>query len=54
MITLVKVDQCFLVFDSGFFFLSFIACGTSLPKHPFYFSITTSIRMQLECDDIIH
>ena len=53
MITLVKVDQFFLVFDSGFF-LSFIACGTSLPKHPFYFSITASIRMQLECDDIIH
>ena len=60
MITLVRVDQCFLVFGSVFcflffvFFLSFIACGTSLLKHPFYFSITTSIRMQLECDDIIH
>ena len=55
MITLVKVDQCFLVFNSGFFlFLLFIACGTSLPKSPCYFSITTSIRMQLECDDIIH
>ena len=37
-----------------FVFLSFIACSTSLLKHPFYFSITTSIRMQLECDDIIH
>ena len=53
MITLVKVDQYFLVFDSvvfffGFFvcFLSFIACGTSLPKPPFYFSITTNIRVQ--------
>ena len=49
MITLVKVDQYFLVFDSVVFFslfsLSFIACGTSLPKPPFYFSITTSIRM---------
>ena len=61
MITLVKVDQYFLVFDSVVFFLvflfvflSFIACGTSLPKPPFYFSITTSIRMQLECDDVIH
>ena len=59
MITLVRVDQCFLVFGSVFcfvliFFLSFIACGTSLLKHPFYFSITTSIRMQLECDNIIH
>ena len=59
MITLVRVDQCFLVFGSFFlaffvFFWSFIACGTSLLKHPFYFSITTSIRMQLECDDIIH
>ena len=53
MITLVKVDQCFLVFDSGFF-LSFIACGTSLPKPPFYLSIITSIIMQLECDDIVH
>ena len=36
------------------FFLSFIACGTSLLKPPFYFSITMSIRVQLECDDIIH
>ena len=59
MITLVKVDQYFLVFDSGFFFFliffsSFIACGFSLPKPPFYSSITTSIRMQLECDDSIH
>ena len=53
MITLVRVDQCFLVFGSVFF-LSFIACGTSLLKHPFYFSITTSIRMQLKCDDVIH
>ena len=51
MITLVKVDQCFLVFGSAFcflfFFLSFIVCGTSLLKPPFYFSITTSIRVQL-------
>ena len=59
MITLVKVDQCFLVFGSVFcflffVFLSFIACGTSLLKPPFYFLITMSIRMQLECDDIIH
>ena len=58
MITLVRVDQCVLYlvqfFVYCFFFLSFIACGTSLLKHPFYFSITTSIRMQLECDDIIH
>ena len=57
MITLVKVDQCFLVFGSVFCFLSFlsfIACGTSLLKPPFYFSITMSIRVQLECDDIIH
>ena len=54
MITLVKVDQYFLVFDSVVFFflvflfvfLSFIACGTSLPKPPFYFSITTNIRVQ--------
>ena len=54
MITLVKDDQYFLVFDSVVFFfvfvflfvfLSFIACGTSLPKPPFYFSITTNIRM---------
>ena len=47
MITLVKVDQCFLVFGSVFcflffvfcflFFLSFIACGTSLLKPPFLF-----------------
>ena len=61
MITLVKVDQCFLVFGSVFCFLffvfcflSFIACGTSLLKPTFYFSITMSIRVQLECDDIIH
>ena len=53
MITLVKVDQYFLVFDSvvfffgfWFVFLSFIACGTSLPKPPFYFSITANIRVQ--------
>ena len=42
MITIVKVDQCFLVFDSGFFFvlfffLSFIACGTFLFKTPILF-----------------
>ena len=57
MITLVKVDQCFLVFGSVFCFLSFlsfIACGTSLLKPPFYFLITKSITVQLECDDIIH
>ena len=56
MITFVKVDQYFLVFDSVFFFSFFFfrRGGFSLPKPPFYSSITTSIRMQLECDDIIH
>ena len=65
MITLVKVDQYFLVFDSvvsfflffffGFFlvFLFFVVYGVMYfsAKTPFL-SITD--RMQLECDDVIH
>ena len=64
MITLVKVDQYFLVFDSVvsffFFVLFFVFCFCffvvygvrySSAKTPFL-SITD--RMQLECDDVIH
>ena len=64
MITLVKVDQYFLVIDSvsfflfffwfffGFFFF-FVVYGVRYfsAKTPFL-SITD--RMQLECDDVIH
>ena len=64
MITLVKVDQYFLVFDSVvsfflfsflvfFFFCFFVVYGVRYfsAKTPFL-SITD--RMQLECDDVIH
>ena len=64
MITLVKVDQYFLVIDSvsfflffffGFFlvFFFFVVYGVRYfsAKTPFL-SITD--RMQLECDDVIH
>ena len=36
MITLVKVDQCFLVFDSGFFFVVYCLWYFSA-KTPFLF-----------------
>ena len=64
MITLVKVDQYFLVIDSVSFFLFFflvffwfffffVVYGVRYfsAKTPFL-SITD--RMQLECDDVIH
>ena len=67
MITLVKVDQYFLVFDSVvsfflfffcfffwfWFFFFFVVYGVRYfsAKTPFL-SITD--RMQLECDDVIH
>ena len=57
MITLVKVDQYFLVFDSVVsflvFFFFFVVYGVRYfsAKTPFL-SITD--RMQLECDDVIH
>ena len=64
MITLVKVDQYFLVFDSVvsfffffflflFLFFFFVVYGVRYfsAKTPFL-SITD--RMQLECDDVIH
>ena len=64
MITLVKVDQYFLVIDSvsfflfffffffGFFFF-FVVYGVRYfsAKTPF---LSISDRMQLECDDVIH
>ena len=55
MITLIKVDQYFLVFDSvvSFFRFFFDVYGLRYfsAKNPFL-SITD--RMQLECDDVIH
>ena len=66
MITLVKVDQYFLVFDSVVSFFLFLFCFVfcffcfffvvygvrySSAKTPFL-SITDG--MQLECDDVIH
>ena len=65
MITLVKVDQYFLVFDSVvsflfFFFLVFFFGFSFFVVYGVrYFSAKTPIlsitdRMQLECDDVIH
>ena len=56
MITLIKVDHYFLVFDSvvsffRFFFFDVYGLRYFSAKNPFL-SITD--RMQLECDDDIH
>ena len=65
MITLVKVDQYFLVFDSVLSFFLFLFCFCFCFFFVFvvygvrYFSAKTPFlsitdRMQLECDDVIH
>ena len=65
MITLVKVDQYFLVFDSvvsfflPFFFWFFFGFSFFVVYGVRYFSAKTPFlsipdRMQLECDDVIH
>ena len=65
MITLIKVDQYFLVFDSVvsfflFFFLVFLVLFFFFVVYGVrYFSAKTPFlsitdRMQLECDDVIH
>ena len=64
MITLVKVDQYFLVFDSVvsfflFFFRFFFGFSFFVVYGVRYFSAKTPFlsitdRMQLECDDVIH
>ena len=64
MITLVKVDQYFLVFDSVvsfffFFFFVFVFVFFFVVYGVRYFSAKTPFlsitdRMQLECDDVIH
>ena len=65
MITLVKVDQYFLVFDSVVPFFLFLFCFCFCFFFVFvvygvrYFSAKTPFlsitdRIQLECDDVIH